>query len=85
MAIGSLQKAGYYVSGSRFKKQFGTNAQRANRQAVQNQVSQIGIAAANVFGGGFSYSQGINDIILSKAATRMAAQTALSKLVNVRV
>ncbi len=85
MAIVSLQKAGYYVSGSRFRKQFGTNAQRANRAAVQNQIATIGIAAANVFGGGFTYAQGMNDIILSKAATRMAAQTALAKLVNVKV
>ncbi len=86
MAVGPIAKkaADQYVSGSRYRRFFGTNAQRANRAAVRAQVDNIAYAGAVVFGGTFSQAQGLNQIAYGRAMTREAAKTAIAALVNIK-
>lgn len=78
MAVGGIdQGSRYYVSGSRYKRFFGTNAFRANRQAYQDQLDQIGSFAAAAFGNTISQASGQVALAVQAAIDRTKA-----KLVN---
>jgi hypothetical protein len=69
MKIGSS-----YVPGSMYKKFYGTNMSRMNRQAVASAESAINSYGTSVFSTTVTQSQGMSEIVAKQYAARISAE-----------
>lgn len=63
-----------YVSGSMYKRKYGSNLSRMNRQAVSNATSSINSYGSSIFSTKQSQTEGLNELIVKKVATRLQAE-----------
>lgn len=74
-------KTSGYKPGSMYKRFYGSNMSRMNKQSVGNSVSAMNSYGSSIFSTQQSQSEGLNELIVKKVATRLQAE-AQQKLKN---